>query len=613
MKYTLTDPNGNVLLAVESSPVVTEADMTVDLDKAIKACESAFDEVTKYQDAIAVMSTEGFGEQAKAVASKVKESIIKFCKSVKEWFKRLLEKIKAFFQRLFGGNKTKQLQSAKVTKVENIQPVVSSENANANAITTMYVDAIFNGKKYTVLIDKDDFISSLHDIDGKVIDPNLSTATISKLFDVRLGILGKLKSSSTEYIGDKVESIDAGKYMVDKSSVDFEGIKKIVDNYSDFHTSDLSAKANKLLDVLYGIQSEYDIALSNLLKQYHAYTDNGIVEARSEDFVVPKDANQYRNSLMKNIHFINAEIDALSKLLRMIELAYMSSYKVIYSKLSDEDKFAKWINFKRGECIVYHDNHGRVAYRINSVLVCPYGETNEKLQNAIKELTLMLAKEKQNDDTQIKIINAEEMEFMNQNYKIIRNSYGQSKNTKDTASAFLNILSVFAKHDPALHLLRNNKDLFTLTTDGKNYDLELEFEQSDGGVQIYKRGDDFAPGSGVILAKLNTRFVLGNNDTVDVSGHKLYHISPITGLKELVASQGSFINYNVYSSSRIYFSLDAPVNANDTSSFAEGQKVHVYEVIDDVSKYKFYKDMLVDNSVYCNLPIGEKIRVKQIK
>ena len=98
MNYTLRDPNGNVLLAVESSPVVTEADMKADLDKAAKACESAFYEVTKYQDAMAVMSTEGFGEQVKVVASKVKESIIKFCKNVKEWFKRLLEKIKAFFQ-----------------------------------------------------------------------------------------------------------------------------------------------------------------------------------------------------------------------------------------------------------------------------------------------------------------------------------------------------------------------------------------------------------------------------------------------------------------------------------------------------------------------------------
>lgn len=98
MNYTLRDPNGNVLLSVESTPVVTEADMKADLDKAAKACESAFDEVTKYQDAMAVMSSEGFGEQAKVVASKVWEKI-------KELLKRIIEFIKEIFVR--GGAKIK--------------------------------------------------------------------------------------------------------------------------------------------------------------------------------------------------------------------------------------------------------------------------------------------------------------------------------------------------------------------------------------------------------------------------------------------------------------------------------------------------------------------------
>ena len=611
MKYTLTDPNGNLVLAVESSPVVTEADMKADLDKAAKACESAFDEVTKYQDAMAVMSSEGFGEQAKAVASKVKESIINFCKSVKEWFKRLLERIKNFFQRLFGGNKNKQLQSAKVTKVENIQPVISTESANA--ISAIHVDAIFNGKKYTVLIDKDNFMSSLHDIDDKVIDPRLSTSAISKLFDTRSNVLSKIDPSSLNCIGDQIDTLTVDKYMVDKSTVDFEGIKNIVNNYSDFHTSDLSNKANKLLNILYDIQNDYDIALSNLLKKYHVYTDSGVVETRSDDFVVPKDADRYRNVLMKNITFINSEINALSKLLQMIELAYMSSYNAICSKLSDEDKFAKAIIFKRGQCVIYHGDNGKTWYRINSTLVCPYGETNEALQNSIKELTLWLASQKSDDDFRTKIINADEMEFMDKNHRILQGSYEQSKNTKETASAFMNILSVFVRHDPALHLLRNNKNLFTLTTDGKNFDFEQEFEQHNGGVQITVDANYFAPGSGVIVAKLKTKFTLSSNDAIDISGHKLYHISPINGLTKLLASQGSKTNFNAYSTSRIYFSLDKPVNMYDTSSFAKDQTVHVYEFIDDVTKYKFYKDTLVENSVYCNVPIGGFIRVKQIK
>lgn len=225
----------------------------------------------------------------------------------------------------------------------------------------------------------------------------------------------------------------------------------------------------------------------------------------------------------------------------------------------------------------------------------------------------MLANEKKDDDFRTKIINADEMETMNGNYHILQGSYGQSKNTKETASAFMNILSTFIKHDPALHLLRNNKNLFTLTTDGKNYDFEQVFEQQDGGVQITKNDNYFVPGAGIIIAQLKTKITLSSNDAIDVSGHKLYHISPVDGLTELLASQGSKPNFNAYSTSRIYFSLDKPVDAHDTSSFAKDQTVHVYEVIDDVTKYKFYKDTLVKNSIYCNVPIGESIRVKQIK
>ena len=101
MKYTLTDPNRNVLLAVESSPVVTEADMKVDLDKAAKACESAFDEVTKYQDAMAVMSSEGFGEQVKIVASKVWEKIKEAIDRLIGWIKQLIKYIRDGVKSLF--------------------------------------------------------------------------------------------------------------------------------------------------------------------------------------------------------------------------------------------------------------------------------------------------------------------------------------------------------------------------------------------------------------------------------------------------------------------------------------------------------------------------------
>ena len=171
MKYTLTDPNGNVLLAVESSPVVTEADMRADLDKAAKACESAFDEVTKYQDAMTVMSSEGFGEQAKAVASKVLEKIKEAIKRLIEWIKRLIkyikdevknvfDKIKKFFASLFGKKSIVSVQDVRIeTKnvetehardqtSDSLPSVIPHEEIDKNEVITIYYTDNLNNKTH---------------------------------------------------------------------------------------------------------------------------------------------------------------------------------------------------------------------------------------------------------------------------------------------------------------------------------------------------------------------------------------------------------------------------------------------------------------------------------
>ena len=143
MKYTLTDPNGNVLLAVESSPVVTEADMEADLDKAAKACESAFDETEKYSNAMAVMSSEGFGEQAKAVASKVWEKIKEVIDRLIGWIKQLIkyirdgvkslfDKIKKFFASLVGKNSIRSVQDVKVETVKTETEEITQRSQPAN-------------------------------------------------------------------------------------------------------------------------------------------------------------------------------------------------------------------------------------------------------------------------------------------------------------------------------------------------------------------------------------------------------------------------------------------------------------------------------------------------
>ncbi len=89
MNLQLKDPSGNILVSLESTPVTpTVESMTTGLVEATKAVESAFDETEKYSNAMAVMSSEGFGEQAKAVASKVWEKIKEFFKWLLEWLKK---------------------------------------------------------------------------------------------------------------------------------------------------------------------------------------------------------------------------------------------------------------------------------------------------------------------------------------------------------------------------------------------------------------------------------------------------------------------------------------------------------------------------------------------
>ncbi len=89
MNLQFKDPSGNVLVSLESTPVTPTVEaMTTDLVEATKAVESAFDETEKYSNAMAVMSSEGFGEQAKAVAAKVIDKIKEFFKWLLEWLKK---------------------------------------------------------------------------------------------------------------------------------------------------------------------------------------------------------------------------------------------------------------------------------------------------------------------------------------------------------------------------------------------------------------------------------------------------------------------------------------------------------------------------------------------
>lgn len=140
--FTLRDPQGNIILAAESvtAPVSLES-YGVALAEADKAVESAFDETEKYSNAMAVMSSEGFGEQAKAVAGTVLKKIAAFFVKIGEWFGKLAEAIgKVFVNAKFAaaaGPKGKELikLQGEISKQQSaiMKAIAKDTVANANS------------------------------------------------------------------------------------------------------------------------------------------------------------------------------------------------------------------------------------------------------------------------------------------------------------------------------------------------------------------------------------------------------------------------------------------------------------------------------------------------
>ena len=138
--FTLRDPQGNIILAAESvtAPVSLES-YGVALAEADKAVESAFDETEKYSNAMAVMSSEGFGEQAKAVAGAVLKKIAAFFVKIGEWFGKLAEAIgKLLLNAKFAaaaGPKGKELikLQGEISKQQSAIMTTISKDISANA------------------------------------------------------------------------------------------------------------------------------------------------------------------------------------------------------------------------------------------------------------------------------------------------------------------------------------------------------------------------------------------------------------------------------------------------------------------------------------------------
>ena len=138
--FTLRDPQGNIILAAESvtAPVSLES-YGVALAEADKAAESAFDETEKYSNAMAVMSSEGFGEQAKAVAGTVLKKIADFFIKIGEWFAKLGDAINSLLVTpkfaASAGPKGKELLKlqGEISKQQGVMWKTAGKDAAANA------------------------------------------------------------------------------------------------------------------------------------------------------------------------------------------------------------------------------------------------------------------------------------------------------------------------------------------------------------------------------------------------------------------------------------------------------------------------------------------------
>ena len=138
--FTLRDPQGNIILAAESvtAPVSLES-YGVALAEADKAVESAFDETEKYSNAMAVMSSEGFGEQAKAVAGTVLKKIAAFFVKIGEWFAKLGDAINSLLVTpkfaASAGPKGKELLKlqGEISKQQGVMWKIAGKDAAANS------------------------------------------------------------------------------------------------------------------------------------------------------------------------------------------------------------------------------------------------------------------------------------------------------------------------------------------------------------------------------------------------------------------------------------------------------------------------------------------------
>lgn len=203
---------------------------------------------------MAVMSTEGFGEQAKVVASKVWEKIKEFFEWLKEWCKKIFGFIKTRITKISNRLKTKLLSKSDVKQIEVL--TMDELKKIAKASEAFDPDARID---YSAVINR-----------CKIITQQIQSI-------VQLLVLSLGPDSRTELKGD-IESalkyIDTGKAEkdIDKLADSYTNLKKFVDDLTSSkhkYSDEVAEKVKRLKETLTIISNLIQMLESLNLRKMH--------------------------------------------------------------------------------------------------------------------------------------------------------------------------------------------------------------------------------------------------------------------------------------------------------------------------------------------------------
>ncbi len=209
MVFNIYNPDGSKAFSIENTDAIrSEESNELSLESLYESAENSYAECTKYINAVEVMSAEGFGENAKAVISKVIKNIKEFLLKVCNFIGNVIQKCAVFFKNVWNKltGTDKLLESAKHLGEIN-------DKSKTITLSPLMYKLLF--EKSEAIVDMNSFIkesaklnSECYEIYGKIstiLKTILSTAKNDWLLDSFHHI-----STEREFLDDAVERVCNG-------------------------------------------------------------------------------------------------------------------------------------------------------------------------------------------------------------------------------------------------------------------------------------------------------------------------------------------------------------------------------------------------------------------